>query len=87
MLRIAIVGDYTPEFESHPATTEAIQVAGRSLGVKTTVEWVPTAEVSEERLRGFSGIWAASGSPYGSFSGMIGAIRLARERQWPFVGT
>ena len=87
MPRIAVVGDYTPEFESHPATTEAILLAGRSLGMETTVEWVPTTEVSEDRLRGFDGIWAAPGSPYKSFSGMLAAIRFARERRWPFVGT
>ena len=87
MPRIAVVGDYTPEFESHPATTEAIHLAGRSLGMEITVEWVPTTEVSEERLRGFQGIWAAPGSPYKSFRGMLDAIRFARERRWPFVGT
>ena len=87
MPRIAVVGDYTPEFESHPATTEALLLAGRSLGLETTVEWVPTSEVSEERLRGFQGLWAAPGSPYKSFDGMLRAIRCARERRWPFVGT
>ena len=87
MPRVAVVGDYNPEFESHPATTEALLLAGRSLGLETTVEWVPTPEVSEERLRGFAGIWAAPGSPYKSFSGMLAAIRCARERLRPFVGT
>ena len=87
MPRIAVVGDYTPEFESHPATTEAILLAGRSLAMEATVEWVPTTEVSEDRLRGFTGIWAAPGSPYKSFRGMLAAIRCARERMWPFVGT
>lgn len=87
MPRIAVVGDYTPEFASHPATTEALLLAGRSLGLEATVEWVPTTEVTEDRLRGFQGIWAAPGSPYKSFTGMLGAIRCARERMWPFVGT
>jgi CTP synthase (UTP-ammonia lyase) len=87
MPRIAVVGDYTPEFESHPATTEAVQLAGRSLGLETTVEWIPTTEVTEDRLHGFAGVWAAPGSPYKSFTGMLSAIRSARERLWPFVGT
>ena len=87
MPRVAVVGDYTPEFESHPATTEALLLAGRSLGRETTVEWMPTPEVSEDRLRGFQGIWAAPGSPYKSFTGMLSAIRFARERLRPFVGT
>ena len=87
MPRIAVVGDYNPEFQSHPATTEAIMLAGRSLGWEATVEWVPTTEVSEERLRGFDAMWAAPGAPYKSFRGMLDAIRYARERMWPFVGT
>ena len=87
MPRIAVVGDYTPEFESHPATTQALLLAGRSLGMEATVEWVPTTEVTEDRLRGFAGIWAAPGSPYKSFTGMLAAIRFARERLRPFVGT
>ena len=87
MPRIAVVGDYTPEFESHPATTEAILLAGRSLGAEATVEWLPTTEVTEDRLHSFHGIWAAPGSPYQSFSGMLAAIRFARERLRPFVGT
>jgi CTP synthase (UTP-ammonia lyase) len=87
MPRIAVVGDYNPEFESHPATTEALQLAGRSLGWEAAVEWVPTPEISEERLRGFDAMWAAPGAPYKSFRGMLDAIRFARERMWPFVGT
>lgn len=87
MPRIAVVGDYNPQFESHPATTEALQLAGRSLGREVTVEWVPTPEVSLERLHGFDAMWAAPGAPYKSFRGMLDAIRFARERMWPFVGT
>ena len=49
MPRIAVVGDYTPEFESHPATAEAILLAGRSLGMETTVEWIPTTEAGPIR--------------------------------------
>jgi CTP synthase (UTP-ammonia lyase) len=87
MPRIAVVGDYNPEFQSHPATTEAIRLAARSLGTETTLEWIPTTEANEERLRGFDAMWAAPGSPYKSFRGMLDAIRFARERRWPFVGT
>jgi CTP synthase (UTP-ammonia lyase) len=87
MPRIAVVGDYTPEFESHPATNESIRIAASSLGLEATAEWVPTTEISEARLRGFDAMWAAAGAPYKSFRGMLEAIRFARERMWPFVGT
>ncbi len=86
-VRIAVIGDYTPQFESHPATTDAIRLAANALGLEVSVEWMPTPGTSEGSLGRYDGLWAAPGSPYQSFEGMLRAIRLARERQWPFVGT
>jgi CTP synthase (UTP-ammonia lyase) len=38
-------------------------------------------------LESFDGIWAAPGSPYKSFDGMLKGIEFARTRDWPFLGT
>src|SRR5437879_10192834 len=38
-------------------------------------------------LESFDGIWAAPGSPYQSFNGMLKGIEFARRRDWPFLGT
>ncbi len=86
-IRIAIVGDYNPSFESHPATNRAVHLAAESLGCAVTVEWVPTPDVAEEKLAGCDAIWAAPGAPYRSLEGQLRAIRFARERGKPFVGT
>lgn len=86
-LRIAVVGDYNPEFVSHPATTKALQLAAESLGLSVEVDWIPTPEVDEQRLTNYDAQWASSGSPYRSFEGALRAIRFARERGKPFVGT
>jgi CTP synthase (UTP-ammonia lyase) len=90
-LKIAVVGDYNPEFKSHPATTAAIQRSAAALHLAVSVQWVPTESISaqgaEAVLEAFDGIWAAPGSPYRSFHGMLQSIRYARERKRPFYGT
>ncbi len=88
---VGVVGDYNPSFASHPATNHALERAARKLGVEIEIEWVPTprvtAENAEEVLDRFDGLWMAPGSPYRSMQGALAAIRFARERNRPFVGT
>ncbi len=90
-ISIAIVGDYNPAFHSHPATTRAIEMAGNAAEIPTRVEWVKTTSIvasgPERALKMYDGVWAAPGSPYDSFDGMLAAIRYARERSVPFVAT
>ncbi|MCI0356650.1 MAG: hypothetical protein L0099_16695 [Acidobacteria bacterium] len=86
-LRIAIVGDYNPEFISHPATGNSVQLAAESLGLPVAADWIPTPEATEDRLLPYDAVWASPGSPYKSLEGMLRAIRYARERGKPFVGT
>jgi len=54
-------------------------------------KWIPTPSLvepgAEKLLERFDGIWAAPGSPYNSFDGMLKGIQFARERDWPFLGT
>lgn len=86
-MRIAIVGDYTPAFESHPATTDAILLAAEFAGLNVAVEWLPTTEVSDQTLICYEALWASPGSPYRSMDGMLHALRFARERLRPMVAT
>jgi CTP synthase (UTP-ammonia lyase) len=61
-----------------------------SLGhVGVAWEWVPTESVGDAaaRLAGFDGIWIGPASPYRSMEGALAAIRYARERGVPLVGT
>lgn len=41
-VRIAVVGDYQPDHETHPATTAAVHHAVQYLAVATEVSWVAT---------------------------------------------
>ena len=83
---IGIVGDYDPSNETHRATDASLSHVPDPLDV----EWVGTDEIperAEERLGGYAGLLIAPASPYRSMEGALGAIRLARERGVPLVGT
>jgi CTP synthase (UTP-ammonia lyase) len=81
--RIAVVGDFDPANRTHRFTNEAIEHVG--LGV----EWVPTDAPGEwdARLARYDGVWIAPASPYRSMDGALAAVRYARERGVPLVGT
>jgi CTP synthase (UTP-ammonia lyase) len=88
--RIAIVGDFDAAYPSHLATNEAIDAAAAALGAAVDIVWVPTPAVEAagaQMLAEFDGIWCSPGSPYKSMEGALEAIRYARERGKPFVGT
>ena len=90
-VRIGILGDFNPEFRSHHATNEALQHAAAKLNLPVESAWISTPSVLEpdaqRMLESFDGIWAAPGSPYKSFDGMLKGIEFARRRDWPFLGT
>jgi CTP synthase (UTP-ammonia lyase) len=90
-VRIGILGDFNPEFRSHHATPDSLQHAAHKLDLKVESEWIPTPSLissdAETVLETFDGLWAAPGSPYKSFDGMLKGIEFARRRDWPFLGT
>lgn len=87
-VRVAVVGDYQPDHETHPATTVAVEHAGAALGVATEVSWIGTSDAEGlAGLQEFDGIWIAPGSPYRSLDGALGAITFARTSGAPLLGT
>jgi len=90
-VRIGILGDFNPEFRSHHATNESLQHVAAKLNLTVESAWISTPSVLEpnaqKMLESFDGIWAAPGSPYESFDGMLKGIEFARRRDWPFLGT
>jgi CTP synthase (UTP-ammonia lyase) len=81
---IGVVGDYNPKNRTHVLTDGALDRLG--LGF----EWVPTDAIGDEpegRLGDYRGLWIAPASPYRSMEGALAAIRYARERGVPLVGT
>jgi CTP synthase (UTP-ammonia lyase) len=82
---VGIVGDFDSRNPTHQATNEGLAHAGLRF------EWVPTEEVlparAPERLGAYAGLLIAPASPYVSMDGALAAIRFARERGVPLVGT
>jgi CTP synthase (UTP-ammonia lyase) len=81
---VGVVGDFNPRNTTHVATNEALTHAGLSF------EWVPTDAVGDNaasRLGRYAGLWIAPASPYRSMDGALRAVRHARERGVPLVGT
>jgi CTP synthase (UTP-ammonia lyase) len=85
--RIALLGEYSATFPPHVATTSALRHAGNALGVEVPATWLSTATISDDLFRHFDAIWVAPGSPYKSLSRTLAAIRYAREKGIPCLGT
>src|SRR5262245_14626201 len=90
-LRIGIIGDSEPDSPSHAATDAAIGHAASALDIAVDLDWLPTPALDgpdrSALLAPYDALWASPGSPYRSMDGALAAIRFARERDRPFLGT
>jgi CTP synthase (UTP-ammonia lyase) len=89
VVRIGVIGDFNPRYPSHLATNRAIADAAGALAITADVNWLPTPTLHDAGavLDGYDGLWASPGSLYQSMDGALAAIRFARERGRPFIGT
>jgi CTP synthase (UTP-ammonia lyase) len=82
---IGVIGDLDLGNITHRFTNDALAHAG------CRHAWVPTDTIGRETapavLRRFSGLLIAPGSPYRDMEGAMAAVRYARERGVPLVGT
>jgi len=89
-IRIGLVGDPDDSVTAHRAIPPAIRLAADGLpDVRAVPVWLPTAHLNPAALdlSGFQGVWCVPASPYANAEGALGAIRVARERGIPFLGT
>lgn len=85
-VRIALIGDRNPAVAAHVAIPTAL---ARS-GVDCEPVWFGTANLNGNvvhALSDFHGIWCVPGSPYQDMNAALAAIRFAREKAIPFLGT
>jgi CTP synthase (UTP-ammonia lyase) len=87
MLRIGLIGEYNPSIIAHRAIDAALPMAADELGLEVDVQWLATDLLENNHLAELGGIWCVPGSPYRSLDGALHAIRFARERNVPFLGT
>jgi CTP synthase (UTP-ammonia lyase) len=89
-VRIAIVADFNSS-KSHIATNDAVAHSADALGLNVQPTWIATSDLASrdvvKLLAGFAGVWIGPGSPYASMEGALSAIRFARERRIPLLGT
>jgi CTP synthase (UTP-ammonia lyase) len=87
-LQIGLIGDRHDDVVAHRAIPLALGMAAESCGVEIEPIWVPTEQVGDgAALAEFDGLWCVPASPYRSMDGALSAIRVARERHIPFLGT
>ena len=89
-VRIAVVGDFNPDYPTHHAINASLRHAAESAGVPVDSKWVATAcaeRDADKIFPNYDGLFISSGSPYRSMYGAFEAIRFARTRRWPLIGT
>jgi CTP synthase (UTP-ammonia lyase) len=85
---IGLVGDYDAGVTAHQAIPRALALAQSALGAPLEFRWLPTESIeSDDVLAPFDALWCVPASPYRSMAGALRAIRFARERPRPFLGT
>ncbi|MEU7894452.1 gamma-glutamyl-gamma-aminobutyrate hydrolase family protein [Nonomuraea sp. NPDC049152] len=84
-MRIALVADRSPSVRSHTRIPQILQALREREGLALDAYWIATPDATD--LDGFDGIWVLPGSPYISEAGAVAAVRTARERGIPFLGT
>jgi CTP synthase (UTP-ammonia lyase) len=81
---VGVVGDFNPNNLTHVFTNRALGDIGLPFA------WIPTETITDEpepTLSAYRGLWIAPASPYRNMDGALAAIRYARERGVPLVGT
>src|SRR5436853_7800416 len=82
---VGILAHFQPKAPNLPAIEKSVEHASAKLQIAVEAKWIPTPSVLEpngqKTLESFDGIWAAPGSPYKSFDGMLKGIEFARRRR------
>lgn len=87
-LHIGLIGDFDPGVTAHRAIPLALRQAGDHLGQPLQWHWLATDAIPDaDNLARFDALWCVPASPYRDMDGALRAIRFARERGVPFLGT
>ena len=87
-LRIALIGDYSPQVLAHQAIPLALNLAAQHTGRDVQSQWLATERIdAQTRFTDFDGFWCVPASPYRNTDGALRAIQFARQQLRPFLGT
>src|ERR1700733_8020054 len=87
MARIALVGARSENGRAHARIPALIDALLRRDGIALDAYWIATPDVTACDLGRFDAVWLVPGSPYDNPDGAVAAVRTARERGIPFLGT
>jgi CTP synthase (UTP-ammonia lyase) len=85
--RVALVGDRSANVRAHARIPGIFDALLAREAIALDPYWIGTQDAEDCDFSGFDAIWAAPGSPYISVDGALAAVRAARERGIPFLGT
>ena len=90
-VRIGVVGKYVQLEDAYKSLREALVHGGVAHKVRVLLEWIEAEEIDSQqtaarRLAGVDGVLVPGGFGKRGISGMIEAIRYAREQKIPFFG-
>ncbi|WP_103887351.1 CTP synthase C-terminal region-related (seleno)protein [Actinacidiphila yanglinensis] len=86
--RLALVGDRSPSVRSHQRIPGLLAALNERHGLAVDPYWIPTQDAElPGAVDGFDAVWLLPGSPYRSEAGALAAVRTARTRGIPFLGT
>jgi CTP synthase (UTP-ammonia lyase) len=87
--RIGLIGDHDHMVTAHRAIPLALELATAATGIRVNHRWIRTAELAKDPALVWAceGLWCVPATPYVNGAAAIAAIRDARERGVPFLGT
>jgi len=89
-VEVGIIGEYDPNRPYHVATNDALNHAAAALSISLKSSWISPQPLSngsvETILKPFDALLCAS-VDYKGMNEALQAIRFAREKGWPFIGT
>ncbi|MBD8880558.1 CTP synthase [Rhodanobacter sp. 7MK24] len=87
-LQVGLIGDRNDGVIAHRAIPLALQKAAEACEMTVEPVWLPTDTIGDgAALAEFDGLWCVPASPYRDMDAALAAIRVARERHVPFLGT
>ena len=87
---IGITGKYTSLRDSYASIIQALEHAGTHLGAKVRIEWIDSAQLTDEAVAGalknVHGVIVPGGFGVRGVEGKIACVRHAREHRLPYLG-
>ena len=86
-MKIGLIGDLNENVSAHKAIPVALKLAAQRLDITVEHQWIHSKEIEISQLKEFTALWCVPASPYEHTDNVLLAIKYAREKNVPFLGT